>query len=281
MVATGCGVKSGVLFRDVAAARERGLALETPGQFDSGSGIGVRSTLGGRSLALGNTTLITQLSVDLTPLAADARSQGASVMHLAVDARLACLLAVSDPVKATPPDALASLRAAGLRVVMATGDGLTTARAVGGRIGIDEVHREVKPADKLELVAELQAEGRRVAMAGDGITTTLRRWHVPTCASRWARYRRGHEQRAAHAREGRTAPDRRRTRAVSGHGRKHEAEPRLCLRLQRAGHSAGRRGTVPIHRLSSPMIAVLAMSLSSASVITNALRLCGAELQQD
>jgi Cu+-exporting ATPase len=156
----------------VAAARERGLALEKPEQFDSESGIGVRGTVGGRALALGNTALMAQLGVDVAPLAAQAealRAQGASVMHLAVDARLTGLLAVSDPVKTTTPDALASLRTAGLRVVMATGDGLTTARAVGQRLGIEEVHGEVKPADKLKLVETLQAEGRRVAMAGDGI----------------------------------------------------------------------------------------------------------------
>ncbi len=156
----------------VAAARERGLTLRKPEQFDSESGIGVRGTVGGKALALGNTALMQQLGVDVAPLAAQAealRTQGASVMHLAVDTKLVGLLAVSDPVKSTTPDALASLRAAGLRVVMATGDGLTTARAVGQRLGIAEVHGEVKPADKLRLVEKLQAEGRRVAMAGDGI----------------------------------------------------------------------------------------------------------------
>ncbi len=90
-------------------------------------------------------------------------------MFLAVDGRLAGLLAVSDPVKSTTADALAELRRSGLRIVMATGDGLGTARAVGQRLGIDEVHAEVKPADKLKLVERLQAEGRVVAMAGDGI----------------------------------------------------------------------------------------------------------------
>ena len=97
------------------------------------------------------------------------RSEGASVMHLAVDGQLAGLLAVSDPIKASTPEALATLKAAGLRIVMATGDGLTTARSVGERLGIDEVHGEVKPADKLALVDQLQKQGRVVAMAGDGI----------------------------------------------------------------------------------------------------------------
>lgn len=156
----------------VRAARERGLALDKPEQFESGSGIGVRGLVGGRQLALGNTTLMQQVGVSvesLVPQAEALRAEGASVMHLAVDGRLAGLLAVSDPIKASTPEALATLKAAGMRIVMATGDGLTTAKAVGARLGIDEVHGEVKPADKLILVEKLQREGRVVAMAGDGI----------------------------------------------------------------------------------------------------------------
>jgi P-type Cu+ transporter len=110
--------------------------------------------------------------VDVSALndAAEAQRQiGASVMYLAVDKKLYGLLAVSDPVKASTPEALQRLKAAGMRVVMATGDGLTTARSVAARLNIDEVHGEVKPADKLLLVEKLQKEGRVVAMAGDGI----------------------------------------------------------------------------------------------------------------
>jgi len=156
----------------VAAARERSLVLDKPGEFDSASGIGVSGVVASRKLALGNTVWMQQLGVDVASLAAQAetlRAQGASVMHLAVDSRLAGLLAVSDPVKATTADALASLRKSGLRIVMATGDGLTTAKSVGQRLGIEEVHGEVTPADKLQLVERLQREGRVVAMAGDGI----------------------------------------------------------------------------------------------------------------
>jgi P-type Cu+ transporter len=126
----------------------------------------------GRQLALGNTTLMEQIGVSVAPLLSQAealRTEGASVMHLAVDGQLAGLLAVSDPIKPSTPEALATLKAAGLRIVMATGDGLTTAKAVGARLGIDEVYGEVKPADKLLLVEQLQKEGRVVAMAGDGI----------------------------------------------------------------------------------------------------------------
>ena len=156
----------------VRAARERGMALDKPENFESGSGIGVRGQVGARQLALGNTTLMQQLGVPVDTLVTQAealRAEGASVMHLAVDGQLAGLLAVSDPVKQSTPEALATLKAAGLRIVMATGDGLTTAKAVAARLGIDEVHGEVKPADKLLLVERLQKEGRVVAMAGDGI----------------------------------------------------------------------------------------------------------------
>ena len=156
----------------VRAAREQGMTLETSENFESGSGIGVRGAVGARKLALGNTTLMEQIGVSVEALLAQAeslRAEGASVMHLAVDGQLAGLLAVSDPIKQSTPEALATLRAAGLRIIMATGDGLTTAKSVGARLGIDEVYGEVKPADKLQLVERLQKEGRIVAMAGDGI----------------------------------------------------------------------------------------------------------------
>ena len=156
----------------VRAARERGMVLDKPEEFESGSGIGVRGKVAGRQLALGNTTLMEQLGVSVTTMVAQAevlRAEGASVMHLALDGKLMGLLAVSDPIKASTPEALATLKAAGLRIVMATGDGMTTAKAVGAKLGIDEVYGEVKPQDKLALVERLQKEGRIVAMAGDGI----------------------------------------------------------------------------------------------------------------
>ena len=156
----------------VRAARERGLVLDTPDDFESASGIGVLGSVAGRRLALGNGALMQQLGIPLDPLAEHAealRAEGASVMHLAVDNQLFGLLAVSDPIKPSTSEALAALRAEGIRIVMATGDGLTTARSVGARLGIDEVYGEVKPADKLDLVRSLQERGEVVAMAGDGI----------------------------------------------------------------------------------------------------------------
>ena len=156
----------------VRAARERGLALDKADQFESTTGIGVRGIVGGKRLSLGNSALMVLDGIDIRALdvaADDLRRNGASVMHLAVDGRILGLLVVSDPIKASTREALTVLREAGLRIVMATGDGLTTAKAVGAALGIDEVHGEVKPADKLALVERLQREGHIVAMAGDGI----------------------------------------------------------------------------------------------------------------
>ena len=156
----------------VRAARDRGLAFDKAEDFESSTGIGVRGRVGTRQLALGNTALMQQLGVSVEGLTAQAealRAEGASVMVLAADSQALGLLAVSDPIKTSTPEALTALRAAGVRVIMATGDGVTTAKAVAGRLGIEEFHGEVKPADKLALVERLQKEGRVVAMAGDGI----------------------------------------------------------------------------------------------------------------
>ncbi len=156
----------------VRAARELNLTLSKPTSFESGSGIGVNGEINGQKLALGNTALMKQLGISvntLIPQAEVLRAEGASVMYLAADGKLLGLLAVSDPIKASTPEALLSLEDSGLRIIMATGDGLTTAKSVGAKLGISEVYGEVKPADKLDLVTKLQKEGRIVAMAGDGI----------------------------------------------------------------------------------------------------------------
>ncbi len=156
----------------VAAARAKNMLLDAPEQFESSTGIGVHGIVGGKRIALGNTALMKLESVNVGELATRVnaiRSQGASVIYLAVDGALAGLLVVSDPIKATTPTALAGLRNEGIRVIMATGDGLMTAQSVAARLGIEEFYGEVKPADKLALVERLQKEGRVVAMAGDGI----------------------------------------------------------------------------------------------------------------
>ena len=269
----------------VTAAREKQLVLDKPEQFDSASGIGVRGTVAGKALALGNTALMEQLAVDVAPMAAQAealRAQGASVMHLAVDAKLAGILAVSDPVKATTAEALATLRKAGIRVVMATGDGLTTARAVGQRLGIEEVHGEVKPADKLKLVEKLQSEGRVVAMAGDGINDApaLARADVGIAMGT------GTDVAMNSAQLTLVKGDLRGIATATALSVATVANMKQNLAFAFVYNALG----IPLAAgllypftgwLLSPMIAALAMSLSSASVIGNALRLRGARLTPD
>jgi Cu+-exporting ATPase len=268
----------------VAAAREQKLALAKPEQFDSESGIGVRGHVEGKALALGNTALMEQLGVSVDTLKTQAealRAEGASVMHLAVDGKLAGLLAVSDPVKATTPEALKALHDAGLRVVMATGDGLTTARAVGKRLGIDEVHGEVKPVDKLELVEKLQKEGRVVAMAGDGINDApaLAQANVGIAMGT------GTDVAMNSAQLTLVKGDLRGIATARALSQATVANMKQNLGFAFVYNALG----VPLAAgvlfpftgwLLSPLIAALAMSLSSASVIGNALRLRGAKLDK-
>src|SRR5690606_14735668 len=139
-------------------ARAQGMALSTPETFESASGIGVRGQVDGRHLQLGNTALMNDAGIDASPLIPSAerlRGEGVSIMFLAVDGVLAGLLAVADPIKPTSKLAVQRLQADGVRVIMATGDGLTTARAVARELGIEEVHGEGKPQDKERLAASL------------------------------------------------------------------------------------------------------------------------------
>jgi P-type Cu+ transporter len=269
----------------VAAAKQQGLVLDKPEQFDSESGIGVRGVVGGKGLALGNTALMRQLGVDASPLAAEAealRAQGASVMHLAVDQALAGLLAVSDPVKATTADALKSLRRANVRVIMATGDGLTTARAVGQRLGIDEIHGEVKPADKLQLVEQLQAQGRVVAMAGDGINDApaLARADVGIAMGTGTDVAMNSAQLTLVKGDLRGIATARALSVATVANMKQNLAFAFLYNALGIPLAAGL--LYPFTGwLLSPMIAALAMSLSSASVIGNALRLRGAAIRED
>jgi P-type Cu+ transporter len=269
----------------VAAAREQGLQLDKAEHFDSQSGIGVHGTVGGKALALGNAALMGQLGIDVAPLAADAealRSRGASVMHLAVDRQLAGLLAVADPIKASTQEALASLRRAGLRVVMATGDGLTTARAVGQSLGIDDVHGEVKPADKLKLVEKLQSQGRIVAMAGDGINDApaLARADVGIAMGTGTDVAMNSAQLTLVKGDLRGIAMARELSVATVANMKQNLGFAFLYNALGVPLAAG--VLFPFTGwLLSPMIAALAMSLSSASVISNALRLRGAPIRQD
>ncbi|PHV03903.1 copper-translocating P-type ATPase [Janthinobacterium sp. BJB412] len=261
----------------VRAARARGLALGRPDEFESASGIGVQGLLDGRRLALGNTALMAQLGVDVAPLRTQAealRADGASVVHLALDGALAGLLAVSDPLKASTREALDSLTAAGVRVVMATGDGLTTARAVGRRLGIDEVYGEVRPADKLALVERLQGEGRVVAMAGDGINDApaLAKADVGLAMGTGTDVAMNSAQVTLVKGDLRGIAT---ARLISVETVRNMKQNLLFALLYNGlGIPLAAGLLYPLTGwLLSPMVAALAMSLSSASVIGNALRL--------
>jgi len=155
----------------VAAAGERTIALAEVRDFDASAGKGVTGTLEGRTAVLGNAKFLAGLGIDTSSLDGDAERlrRDGTVIFLAVDAKIAGILAIADPIKATTPEALKMLKAAGIRVVMLTGDNRTTAAAVAQRLGIAEVEAEVLPGQKSAIVEKLRREGRVVAMAGDGV----------------------------------------------------------------------------------------------------------------
>ncbi len=156
----------------VEGANDRQLQFDAASDFQSVTGEGVEATAQSKRVAIGNEKMMERLgaaSADLVAKAQEGRSQGQTVMFVAVDGRPAGLIGVADPIKDTTLDAIKTLHKAGLRVVMLTGDAEATAQAVGAMIGIDEIHANVSPEDKHRVISELQTAGKRVAMAGDGI----------------------------------------------------------------------------------------------------------------
>ncbi|MGV7218294.1 heavy metal translocating P-type ATPase [Bradyrhizobium sp. UFLA05-112] len=154
------------------AATEKQLGLGAVDQFDSPTGKGATGKVDGKTIVLGNAKYLSSIGIDTTPLDAEAerlRQDGATVINMAVDGRLAGLFAIADPVKATTPQALKDLAAEGIKVIMLTGDNRTTAEAVARRLGIADVEAEVLPDQKSAVVTRLQTSGRTVAMAGDGV----------------------------------------------------------------------------------------------------------------
>ncbi|MEX1994812.1 MAG: copper-translocating P-type ATPase [Steroidobacteraceae bacterium] len=261
----------------VSEARRRELTLEKAETFDSGTGLGVRGRVGGKDLALGSTVLMRDLGIDVTPLATRAgelRGAGASVMFLAVDWALAGLIAVADPVKATTAEALDALRATGVRIIMATGDAAATAQAIASATGIEEVHGEMRPAGKADLIARLRAEGRRIAMAGDGINDAP----ALAAADVGIAMGTGTDVAISSAQVTLVKGD------LRGIARAREISAATVRNMrQNLGFAFLYNALgVPIAAgvlypwfglLLSPMIAALAMSLSSVSVVGNALRL--------
>jgi Cu+-exporting ATPase len=266
----------------VRGAEERGHDVPNAADFESVTGKGVKGNVDERSVALGNLAMMTTLGVDPVPLQARAeelRSEGQTVMFVAIDGALAGIIGVADPIKESTPEAIAALHAEGLRVVMLTGDSETTARAVAAKLGIDEIIAGVLPDEKAAKVASLQAEGRVVAMAGDGIND------APALALADVGIAMGTGTDVAMESAGVTLVkgDLRgivRARKLS---RKTMANIRQNLFFAFAYNTVG----IPIAAgvlypffgiLLSPMFAAAAMSMSSVSVILNALRLRNAEI---
>ena len=266
----------------VEGAHEKGLRVSEAADFRSETGKGVTGTVDGRAVALGNGRLMEDLEIktgDLAARAHDLRGEGQTVMFVAVDGRIAGLVGVADPVKDSTAEAVKLLRDDDIRIVMLTGDNLVTARAVARKLGIDEVEADVLPDQKGEVIKRLQGEGRIVAMAGDGIND------APALALAHVGIAMGTGADVAMESAGVTLVKgdlrgivraRRLSRAVMRNIRQN-------LFFAFAYNSLG----VPIAAgilypffglLLSPIIAAAAMSLSSVSVIGNALRLRGVRI---
>jgi len=266
----------------VAGAQERGVELIDAAKFDSLTGKGVTGEVDGRKVSLGNRALLDDLKIDAGELATKAeslRADGQTVMFVVVDGRAAGLVGVADPIKENTPDAIRQLHDEGIRIVMLTGDSRTTAEAVARRLNLDEVVAEVLPNQKVGVVKKFQAEGRFVAMAGDGIND------APALAQAQVGIAMGTGTDVAMKSAGVTL--------VKGDLRgivRARVLSRLTMRNIKQNlffafiyNSLG----VPIAAgvlypffgiLLSPMIAAAAMSFSSVSVIGNALRLRRARL---
>jgi P-type Cu+ transporter len=261
----------------VAAAQERGLTVPEAADFASITGKGVQGRVKGKQVALGNAALMTELGVSLGALAEGAdelRRDGATALFLAIDGQAAGVIAVADPIKATTPDALRTLREAGIRIVMLTGDNRTTAEAVARKLGIEEVQADVLPQDKHAVVRRLRSEGRIVAMAGDGVND------APALAEADVGIAMGTGTEVAIQSAGVTlmkgdlagiARARTLSRATMRNIRQNLT---FAFIYNAAGIPIAAGVLYPwFGLLLSPIIAALAMALSSVSVIGNALRL--------
>ena len=266
----------------VRAATDRDLVLSEASEFDSPVGRGVTGVVDGRRVALGNGRYLKEIGVDVGPMEAEAeslRQDGATAIFVTVDGRAAGVLGIADPVKATTADAIRDLKAAGLRLVMMTGDNRTTAEAVAARLGIDDVQAEVLPQDKAAVVERLRAEGRIVAMAGDGVND------APALAAADVGVAMGAGSDVAIESAGVTllggdlqgiVRARRLSKAVMANIRQNLV---FAFGYNTLGIPVAAGLLYPTFGLLlSPAIAALAMSLSSVSVIANALRLRAVKL---
>jgi P-type E1-E2 ATPase len=261
----------------VSAAKERNLPLSDVTDFDSPVGKGVVGKLDGVELVSGAAKFLAERGVDVTPLNAAAeqqRARSATVIFVALGGKLAGFVAIADPIKQTAPAALKALREAGVKIVMLTGDGTTTAQAVGRELGIDEVVAEVFPEDKAKIVQKLRGEGRVVAMAGDGVND------APALAAAEVGIAMGTGTDVAMESSGITllkgdllgiVKARKLSQATMRNIRQNLF---LSFVYNVAGIPLAAGVLYPFFGLLlSPVVAAAAMALSSVSVITNALRL--------
>jgi len=266
----------------LAEAAARGIVPGAAENFSAVTGKGISGTLDGKAALVGTAELLAERGIDCAALTAKAeefRRDGATAMFVSSGGRLAGLLAIADPVKATTPAALAALRAENIRVVMVTGDNRTTAMAVAAKLGIADVEAGVLPEKKSEIVRRLHGEGHVVAMAGDGVND------APALAAADIGIAMGTGTDVAMQSAGMTLVKgdlaglvraRRLSRAVLGNIRQNLA---LAFVYNVIGVPIAAGALYPaLGILLSPMIAAAAMSLSSVSVIANALRLRGTRL---
>jgi len=266
----------------VEAAKERGLILADAADFDAPIGKGVTGVVDGRYVTIGNRAMMASAGVDTAALDAEAetlRQDGATAIFVAIDGEPAGIIAIADPVKSTTPAALAALKAAGLRIVMVTGDNRTTAEAVARRLGIEEVEADILPEDKAKIVERLRREGRVVAMAGDGVND------APALAAADVGIAMGTGTDVAMESAGVTLVKgdlggivraRLLSQAVMANIRQNLF---FAFVYNAAGVPVAAGILDPVFGiLLSPMIAAAAMSLSSVSVIGNALRLRGVKI---
>ncbi|HEX9564496.1 MAG TPA: copper-translocating P-type ATPase [Gemmatimonadaceae bacterium] len=266
----------------VTGAEARGASLTSASDFASVTGKGVRGTVDGRRVALGNQAMMEALGIDPGGAAADAdalRTEGQTVMFVAVDGTLAGLIGVADPIKESTPDAIRALREEGIRVVMVTGDSRATAEAVARRLGMDDVRAEVLPDEKVNVVKHLQSEGRFVAMAGDGIND------APALAQAQVGIAMGTGTDVAME----SAPVTLVKGDLRGIVRARRLSRRTMTNIRQnlffafiynaAGVPVAAGVLYPFFGLLlSPIIAAAAMSFSSVSVVSNALRLRSASV---
>nr|WP_204161370.1 copper-translocating P-type ATPase [Tritonibacter mobilis] len=266
----------------VRGAEERGVDMAKASDFEAVTGKGVRGVVDGRAVALGNLALITDMGLEGRELADKAnarRDEGETVMFVVLEDEIAGLVSVADPVKETTPAALKALHDLGFRIIMATGDNERTAKSIGARLGIDEIRADVLPEDKARIVRELQAEGRKVAMAGDGVND------APALAQADVGIAMGTGADVAIESAGFTlikgnldgiVRARRLARATMRNIRQNLF---FALIYNASGVPVAAGVLYPVLGiLISPMFAAFAMSASSISVVLNALRLRGTKI---